>query len=268
MNQLFKDFGIILIRGAGEHASGTAHRLYRCGFRVVMTEIEQPLAVRRTVSFASAIYDKSITVCGVTARCVETVPTGRNWQYIPVIIDRDCRLRVELQPAALVDARLLKRDIDTRVTDADLVIGLGPGFRAGTHCHAVIETNRGHHLGSVITEGEAEADTGVPGNINGFTFQRCFCAPRSGRFTSDRQIGDRVNAGDILGTVNDVPVTAPLAGILRGLIYPGIMVAAGTKLGDIDPRNRPELCRTLSDKTRTISGGVLEAILAHTAGNL
>ncbi len=256
---------LILIRGAGEHATGTAHRLFRSGFRVVLTEIPEPLPVRRTVAFATAVYAGSITVEGVTAHHYAALPAGFDWSHLPVLVDPEAACRTTLRPEVLVDARLLKRDIDTHSTDAPLVIGLGPGFVPGDNCHVAIETNRGHDLGRVLYDRAPEADTGIPGAIGGVTAQRCFRAPHAGIFRSERTIGETVAAGDTVGTVDATPVSAAIDGMLRGLLQSGIAVATGTKLGDIDPRGRQEYCATLSDKTRTISGGVLEAILAHSA---
>lgn len=263
---------LVLVRGAGEHASGTAHRLFRCGFRVVMTEIEAPLAVRRTVSFAEAVFDGRTIVCGVEARRVETIGADIDGAWIPVLVDPSARCRETLRPDVLVDARLKKSGVETRVGDAPLVIGLGPGFRAGVHAHAAIETARGHDLGRIVTEGEAAADTGVPGDIGGYTHERVLRASRAGLFRACREIGDTVGAGEAVGVVagesGEAPVAAAIGGVLRGLLRGGLRVEAGTKLGDVDPRGRREHCFTLSDKTRTISGGVLEAVLAWKAGRL
>ncbi|MBI4864659.1 MAG: EF2563 family selenium-dependent molybdenum hydroxylase system protein [Candidatus Riflebacteria bacterium] len=266
MSSLSATSTLVLIRGAGDLASGTAHRLFRCGFRVVMTEVAEPLAVRRSVAFATAVYEGTATVCGVTARVAESVPATFDGGWIPVLVDPEASCRRTLSPPVLVDARLLKKGIETRLADAPLVIGLGPGFTAGVHAHAVIETNRGHDLGRIVTEGEAEPDTGIPGDIDGVTWQRFLRAPTDGVFESDRRIGDAVAAGDRVGSVQGAPVVAAVSGILRGLLRPGLRVPAGMKLGDVDPRARREHCFTLSDKARTVSGAVLEAILAWLAG--
>ncbi|HNW92672.1 MAG TPA: selenium-dependent molybdenum cofactor biosynthesis protein YqeB [bacterium] len=256
---------LVLIRGAGEHATGTAHRLFRCGLPVLMTEISQPLVVRRTVAFAAAVFAGACTVEGVVARRVDAPAVG-DGSFVPVLIAPDIRpVLAALRPAVLIDARILKRDIDTAITDAPLVIGYGPGFRAGGNCHAAIETNRGHHLGRIITAGETEPETGIPGAIAGYAAERCFRAPCAGVFTSPHAIGDTIAAGEVLGDVDGMPVTAAIGGMLRGLLHSGIRVPSGIKLGDIDPRGRREYCFTLSEKTRTISGGALEAILARFA---
>lgn len=258
----------VLIRGAGEHATGTAHRLFRCGLTVVLTELPSPLAIRRTVAFAEAVFTGETEVDGVRARRVESLPCPAETRFVPVLVDPGRAALDRMKPDVLIDARLLKRDIDTRLSDAALVIGLGPGFRAGEHCHVVIETNRGHDLGRLITEGEAEPDTGVPGDIAGRTAERVLRAPSAGVFIGTRRIGDLVKAGDEIGRIGTRPVPACLDGVLRGILFSGLEVRAGTKIGDIDPRGRREHCFTLTDKTRTISGGVLEAILAWQAGRL
>lgn len=256
----------VLVRGAGEHATGTAHRLFRCGFRVVMTEIAQPLVVRRTVSFAAAVFSGAAAVEGVTARCYESLPAGFDWSHVAVLVDPGADCRMVLRPDALIDARILKRNIDTTITDAPLVIGYGPGFSAGGNCHVAVETNRGHDLGRVIRNGETEADTGVPGVIAGYAAERCFRAPGDGIFRSEYEIGDMITAGTVVGAVDDLPVTAAISGVVRGLLYSGTAVPAGTKLGDIDPRGKRDYCFTMSDKTRCISGAAVEAILTRCGG--
>jgi xanthine dehydrogenase accessory factor len=127
----------------------------------------------------------------------------------------------------------------------------------------VIETNRGHNLGRVILKGEAEPNTGVPGVIAGFAAERVFRAPESGRFFTDRNIGDQVQANEVIAFVDDSPVKITFAGIIRGLLRRGAEVHQGMKLGDIDPRGIKDYCYTISDKARTIAGGVLEAILTR-----
>jgi xanthine dehydrogenase accessory factor len=258
---------LVLVRGAGEHATGTAHRLFRAGFTVVMTEIARPLAVRRTVAFAEAVFEGACTVEDVIARRIDIAPDSLARADLPpgtiaILIDPELRSLAALRPEILVDARLKKREIETHASDAPLVIGLGPGFVAGLHADLVIETNRGHDLGRVITSGAAEPDTGVPGEIAGHTAQRVFRAPRAGRFVSTHAIGELLAAGETIGAVGGEPVAVSIDGILRGLLRTGLEIEAGAKLGDVDPRARREHCFSLTDKTRAISGGVLEAILA------
>lgn len=255
---------LVVIRGAGDLATGVAHRLHRSGFRVVMTELAEPLAIRRTVSFSEAVARGSVEVEGISARraasVLETLKILRTGA-IPVLVDPDGSLIPQLGPDVLVDVRMAKRNLGTRLSDAPVVIGLGPGFTAGEDVHAVIETNRGHNLGRVILKGRAEPDTGVPGEIAGRSAERVVRAVASGRFTPRREIGETVRAGEVLGDIDGWAVTAPIDGTLRGLIRDGTLVTAGLKIGDVDPRAAREHCFTISDKARAIGGAVLEAIL-------
>ncbi len=262
---------LVLVRGGGDLATGVAHRLHRCRFRVILTEIAQPMAIRRPVSFAEAVYDGFHKVEGITSRLVcglveATAILERG--EIPVLIDPEATRALRLEPAVVVDAILAKRNTGTRITCAPLVIGLGPGFTAGVDVHAVVETNRGHNLGRVILDGSAEPDTGIPGPINGYGRERLVKAPADGVFQPVVSIGSLVEAGQILGRVGIYPVHAPLSGVLRGMIRGGIFVSRGLKIGDVDPRNKVEHCYTISDKARAIAGGVLEAILMLRTGKL
>ncbi len=255
----------VLIRGAGEMASGVAHRLYRCHFKVCMLEIPQPLAVRREVSFCEAIYEGKKKVEGVQATFIqspEEIPSLWERKEIPILIDPDGRKTIDfLKPDIVIDAIMAKKNIGTKIDDASLVIGLGPGFIAGKDVHMVIETNRGHHLGKVILEGSAEPDTGVPGDIGGYTVERVLRTPRKGIFRAQSSIGDRVTKGSVVAVVEDYPVIAQINGVIRGLLRDGIEVQRGMKVGDIDPRGKKEYCYTISEKARAIAGGVLEGIL-------
>lgn len=247
-------------------ASGTAFRLNRSHFRVCLTEISHPQAVRREVSFCEAIYVGQKTVEGVTARLIasyDQIPEVWDRGQIPVMVDAEARVKDFLKPAILVDAILAKKNLGTKITDAPLVIGLGPGFYAGRDVHLVVETKRGHNLGKVISEGEAEKDTGVPGMIAGFSAERVCRAPRDGRFLALKEIGDSAVAGETIALVDDLPVKAKIDGVIRGLLKSGSMVWKGMKIGDLDPRGRKEYCYTISDKARAVAGGVLEGILSH-----
>ena len=245
-------------------ASGVAQRLVRSGFRVCMTEIPEPMAVRRTVSFCEAVYEGKTVVEGITARRVEDAEgVWRAWTSgeVPVVVDKECAIRRKLSPDVLVDAILAKRNTGTDMGDAPLVIGLGPGFRAGRDVHFVIETNRGHDLGRVISEGEAEPNTGVPGNIGGHTRERVLRAPVGGRFQGIKRIGDLVDKGEIVAEVAGVPLAARISGVLRGILYDGIETAPQMKVGDVDPRGVQDICRTVSEKARALGGAVLEAVM-------
>ncbi|PIE02802.1 MAG: molybdenum hydroxylase [Acidobacteria bacterium] len=257
----------ILIKGAGEQATGTAHRLFRCGFKVVMTELAQPTMVRRTVSFGQAMYDGSCEVEGVAALKFEKEGIKDldqfDWNAIPVFADPDGRLITQWNPHVIIDARILKYNHQNCKDQAELVIGLGPGIEAGRDVDIVIETQRGHGLGQIIESGFTQENTGIPGDIGRQSIRRVLRSPRRGVFKSDLNIGDLVQAGQLIGYVDSEPVHAELTGVLRGLIVSGLQVSAGMKIGDIDPRSKVEACYTLSDKARTISGSVLEVILVH-----
>ncbi|MBW2000825.1 MAG: EF2563 family selenium-dependent molybdenum hydroxylase system protein [Deltaproteobacteria bacterium] len=257
---------VVLIKGAGELASGVAHRLYSCHFRLCLTEIDQPQAVRREVSFCEAVYDGEKEVEGVTARLVrspEEITLAWQEDKIPLLVDPEAEIRNSLKPDVLVDAILAKKNLGTSIKDAHLVMGLGPGFTAAKDVHVVIETNRGHNLGRMLLTGEAEPNTGIPGEIAGFAADRVFRAPRAGKFMNVKKIGDYVQAGDVVGTVNGEPVKVLINGVLRGLLRDGTEVYEGMKAGDVDPRGNKENCYTISDKARAIGGGVLEAIMYH-----
>ncbi|MBI2848783.1 MAG: EF2563 family selenium-dependent molybdenum hydroxylase system protein [Chloroflexi bacterium] len=257
---------VVLIKGGGEMASGVAHRLARSHFKVCITEIAQPQSVRREVSFCEAVYDGAKEVEGVVARSVQTPEAIKHvWQegQIPILVDPAAQIRAYLRPDVVVDAILAKKNLGTRMDDAPLVIGLGPGFTVGRDAHLVIETNRGHNLGRVLTSGEAEPNTGTPAPIEGYTHQRVLRAPVSGRFFSPLRIGDSAQKGEIVATVDSHAVKAEIDGIIRGLIRNEIVVEKGWKLGDVDPRASREACFTVSDKAHAIAGGVLEGILMY-----
>ena len=256
----------VLIRGGGELASAVACRMAESHFDVIMTEVSKPQAVRRNVSFCEAVYEGAKTVEGRTARLVKSASEAKAaWKAgeLALMIDPDMTVRSSLKPDVEIDAIIAKKNLGTRITDAEMVIGLGIGFEAGKDVHVVIETNRGHNLGRVMRKGIAEADTGNPGNIGGYTTERVMRAPRDGTFKTVKNIGDMVKAGDIVAYVEGEPVKAAIPGIIRGLLRDGTPVTRGLKAGDVDPRGNLEYCFTISDKGRTISGGVLEAILAH-----
>jgi xanthine dehydrogenase accessory factor len=237
---------------------------------VVITELAQPLVIRRLVSFAEAIYQGVTQVEGVSARREDTVAgIQKSWSegVIPVLVDPESSILSELdcspmQISALVDGRMTKGPPYLGLDSAPLVIGLGPGFVAGENCHAVIETNRGHHLGRVIWNGSAIPDTGLPEGYGDQYRDRVLRAPSTGIFQAHAQICDRLNVGDLIAEVDGHQILAPFKGVLRGLLYSGLTVEQGFKVGDIDPRNDPSYCKLVSDKSLAIAGGVLEAILS------
>ena len=264
---------VVLIRGGGDLASGVALRLHRSGMQVVITELDQPLVIRRLVSFAEAIYQEETHFEGVTARKVDGISDiQRTWdeRVIPVLVDPECRIINQLETnrppwliSVLVDARMTKRPPDLGMDSAPLVVGLGPGFIAGDNCHAVIETNRGHFLGRVIWKGSASTNTGVPGGFGSEYQDRVLRSPADGLFQPEREICDQLNQGDKIAEVDGKSIYAPFKGVLRGILYPGLFVQQGFKIGDIDQRDDPRYCTTVSDKSLAVAGGVLEAILAN-----
>ena len=267
---LFSNYPVLL-RGGGDLATGVAYRLHQAGFPVVVLELPQPLVVRRRVALATAVLEGQISIESLRGQHVASWEEARALALtgtIPVLVSPQIPETTTTIPI-LVDARIAKRNIDTRANQADLVIALGPGFQAGEDCHAVIETMRGHSLGRVIWQGSAIPNTGTPGIVAGKGAERVLRAPAAGRVSWKVAIGDRVEANQLLGelgggiaTIGHV-ITAPFAGVVRGLIAPETAVPAGLKIGDIDARNEVTACFTISDKALSIGGGVLEAIFIH-----
>jgi xanthine dehydrogenase accessory factor len=254
----------VLVRGGGDMGSGVAWRLHRCGFKVLITEIPQPLSVRRAVSFCEAVYDGKARVEDVDAVLVQNVDGIYGaWKerHIPLLLDPDAECKISVEPDVLVDAILAKKNLGTTIKDAPLVMALGPGFRAGLDVHCVVETKRGHRLGRLLNAGSAQPNTGEPGAVMGITHDRVLRATATGTWESSARIGDAVKKGDELGRVTDEPVRALIDGVLRGLIRSNISVTKGLKIGDIDPRGIREYCFTISEKALAVSGGVLEGIL-------
>lgn len=309
-NQIIKNNLLIICRGAGDLATGIIHRLHRAGHRVIALETDYPAAIRRQVSFCEAVYDGSAAVEGVTARLVPALTdaeidtetysgindtpaahiASEKWSRsaieavleageVPLLIDPTGESIAHLKPDVVIDAIIAKKNLGTTINMAPLVIGVGPGFTAGNDVHLVIESMRGHNLARIITDGMAQPNTGVPGNIAGFTSERVIHAPAAGYIHDVRKIGDIVQKGDEIARIYPdkgsydnalseyVPVNATITGIIRGLIREGYYFREGFKIADIDPRES-ELtnCFTISDKARSIAGSVLEAVSAFEHG--
>ena len=309
-NQIIKKNLLIICRGAGDLATGIIHRLHRAGHRVIALETDYPAAIRRQVSFCEAVYDGSAAVEGVTARLVPALAdaetdtetysgindtpaahiVSEKWDSsaieavleageVPLLIDPKGESIALLKPDVVVDAIIAKKNLGTTINMAPLVIGVGPVFTAGQDVHLVIESMRGHNLARIITDGMAQPNTGVPGNIAGFTSERVIHAPAAGYIHDVRKIGDIVQKGDEIARIYPdkesydnalseyVPVNATITGIIRGLIREGYYFRKGFKIADIDPRES-ELtnCFTISDKARSIAGSVLEAVSAFEHG--
>jgi xanthine dehydrogenase accessory factor len=256
----------VVIWGGGDLASGVALRLHRVGIHVVVVERAQPLAVRRSVSFAEAVYDGECGIEEVTGRLISSGDQMAScWENgeVPVIVDPDLKLLTDFRPVALVDARMRKKETEMDLSIADIVIGLGPGFTVGENCHAAIETNRGHFLGRVYWQGSPEADTGIPGKVQVYAAERVLHAPATGIVETLVEIGDTVSKGQPLLLVEGEACVAPFDGVVRGLIHNGVQVRQGMKVGDVDPRPEDFRCWYASEKSLSIGGGVLVALLTR-----
>lgn len=256
---------MIGIKGGGEMASAVAHSLHRANFpQIFMMETATPQAIRRIVSFSSAIHSGEITVESVTGvRAENSIDVRRAWSEnkIPVIVDPHWVMIQQLRPNVVIDAILAKRNLGTTTEEAEMVVALGPGFVADKDAHVVIETNRGHNLGRLIFSGSAAENTGIPGIIGGYSTERVLRAPMAGHFIAEKEIGDIVESGACIGTVHNQLVKAEIGGVIRGLINDGSLVSKGLKIGDIDPRGQTEYCFSISDKARAIGGAVLTSVM-------
>ena len=259
------DLGIVVVRGGGDIASGTIQKLHRSGFKVLVLEIEKPTAIRRNVAFSDAIYNGETSVEGIKAVRVnnlEEIQKAFENEVIPIIVDSEGEYIKKVNPIAVVDAILCKRNLGTNKDMAPITVALGPGFNAGVDVDVVIETMRGHKLGRLIFDGYAMENTGVPGEISGYTKERVIYSNASGIIKNLKSIGDIVKKGDILALIGEIEVKATIDGLLRGIIKEGTDVYEGLKIADIDPRLKEiENYTTISDKARNIGGGVLEGIL-------
>jgi xanthine dehydrogenase accessory factor len=251
----------LIVRGGGELATAAARLLFFSGFPVAVLERAEPLAVRRLVSFSEAVLAGTAIVEGVLARRVTAEALTATREHVQVAVDPDGTAIARLRPDVIVDARMRKQTGETRRADAALVVGLGPGFVAGDDVHAVVETQRGPDLGRVLWSGAAEADSARPAPVLGHTDDRVIRAPRAGRFHAHARIGDLVLPAQVVASVDGEPVRATIGGLLRGLLPDGIAIAAGVKVGDIDPRGRAVDPARISDKARAVAAGVLEAVL-------
>lgn len=256
---------LVMVRGGGDLASGVVLRLVKTGMKVVVLELPNPVSVRRSVSFSEAVFDKRVLiegVSGVLASTPDEVKELHSKGAVPVIVDPQGSMILSLHPQVLVDGRMTKKVPETGMDAAPLVIGLGPGFTAGLDCHAVIETQRGHFLGHVIWQGQAEPDTGSPETVLNRQDDRVLRSPGAGVFHTSIKIGEKIQTGQILGEVEGKNLVATFPGILRGMIHDGVVVNAGMKIGDLDPRFDERLTHFVSDKSLAVGGGVLEAILS------
>jgi len=256
---------LVVIRGGGDLATGVAYRLHKAGFPLIVLELARPLVIRRKVALATAVLEGTIQIEDLHGRLAPTPEAALEMtrtNTIPILVAPQLP-NLQSPGYVIIDARIAKRNIDTRIEQAPLVIGMGPGFTAGVDCHAVIETMRGHWLGRVIWHGQALPNTGTPGIIAGKGAERVLRAPADGLVNWRLAIGDLVESGQVIGEVAGKPVAAPFAGVVRGTIAPGTAVTAGMKIGDVDARGDVQACFTISDKALAMGGAALEAILTH-----
>ena len=260
---------LIVVRGGGDLATGTIYKLKKRGFPVLILEVANPSAIRRNVSFCEAVYQGMQTVEDMTCYLAESLEHAQELLLegkLVVLVDPMGESIPKWKPLAVIDAILAKKNLGTNKEMAPITVALGPGFTAGEDVDAVVETQRGHHLGRVIWEGSAAPNTGIPGIVGGYGKERVIHCPAKGILRNVKKITDTVSKGEVIAAVETeegiVPVEATLDGILRGLIRDGYPVRPGFKIADIDPRTEEyNNCFTISDKARCIAGGVLEAIL-------
>lgn len=254
----------VIIRGGGDIATGIGHRLFKSGFKVIILDIEKPLAIRRKVSFCQAMYSGEIVVEGVKgilSKDIDEVYENLEKGFIPVYIDEKAEIIKEIKPLVVVDSILAKKNLGTNRDMASITIGVGPGFESGKDVDLVVETSRGHFLGRVIYEGASIKNTGIPGSIMGYTEERVIRAMGNGIIENYFKIGEKIKKGEIVCKTGDVEVEAKITGVIRGLLKDGLHVKEGLKIGDIDPRGIVEYSSTISEKARAVGGGVLEAIM-------
>jgi xanthine dehydrogenase accessory factor len=256
---------IVLIRGGGEVGTAIAHKLTRSHFRVCITELAFPSAINRGTSFSEAVFESVKSIEDVVGE--RAIPSLEHiykvWRNgnIPVVVDPELSVKPLLQPDVLINAMMLKRETNTKVTDAPLVVGIGPGFNVGTNVHMVIGTNSGSNLGKVLVEGQSDFATDKDEEIESALKEIEVTAEDAGVFTTDKNIGDAVLAGDIVGNLNDVALKAPISGMLRGILRSEIKVLANARLFDIDPLHDKKVCFSIREGMRTVAGGVLESIM-------
>ncbi len=257
---------LCVLRGGGDIATGIAWRLSRAGVCIIVTELPNPQTVRRSVALSSAVHEGRVDVEGLIGQLVlsaaEAIEVARSGSVAVLVSPGLPSINADV----VVDARLAKRNIDTTIQDAPLVVCIGPGFAAGVDCHAVVESQRGHHLGRVFWHGAAAPNTGEPGVIGGRGASRVLRAPADGQVNWQIEIGASVQENELLGSVGGADLRAPFDGMVRGLIRPGTTVGARLKIGDVDPRMEASLCHEISDKALAVGGGVLEAVSAYRSG--
>lgn len=259
-----KNKPIAVFRGGGDIATGSIQKLYSAGFNILVLENTNPSCIRRTVALAETVYEQTYTVENMKAvltESIEEIYTSWDKNMIAVKVDPECKIINEIHPLVLIDAILAKKNLGTYVGMAPITVALGPGFTAGKDADIVIETQRGHNLGRLIFKGEAEKNTGIPGNIGGYSKERVLHSPSAGKIYNYHKIGDIVKQGETISEVGGEKLKAKISGVLRGMIRDGFDVYKNMKVGDIDPRMDTSYIETISDKARAVGGGTLEAVM-------
>ncbi|PLV57925.1 selenium-dependent molybdenum cofactor biosynthesis protein YqeB [Brachyspira pilosicoli] len=263
---------LVIVRGAGDLATGVVYSLYKAHFKVIILETQHPSAIRRKVALSEAVYDGKTKVEDIEAVLVKNyeealnIIANKDYKEIPILIDPNCEILNHIKPTFLIDAIIAKKNLGTNKSMAKYTIALGPGFTAGKDCDIVIETMRGHNLGRIYLEGEAIPNTGIPGNIGGKEAERVIHASSDGIIKNIKKIGDFVREKEVIAYINNdnkkIEVIAPFEGLLRGIIRDGFKVRNGLKIADIDPRKSEyDNCFTISDKARNLGGAVLTAMM-------
>ncbi|SUW09478.1 putative synthase [Brachyspira pilosicoli] len=263
---------LVIVRGAGDLATGVVYSLYKAHFKVIILETQHPSAIRRKVALSEAVYDGKTKVEDIEAVLVKNyeealnIIANKDYKEIPILIDPNCEILNHIKPTFLIDAIIAKKNLGTNKSMAKYTIALGPGFTAGKDCDIVIETMRGHNLGRIYLEGEAIPNTGIPGNIGGKEAERVIHASSDGIIENIKNIGDFVREKEVIAYINNdnkkIEVIAPFEGLLRGIIRDGFKVRNGLKIADIDPRKSEyDNCFTISDKARNLGGAVLTAMM-------
>lgn len=263
---------LVIVRGAGDLATGVVYSLYKAHFKVIILETQHPSAIRRKVALSEAVYDGKTKVEDIEAVLVKNyeealnIIANKDYKEIPILIDPNCEILNHIKPTFLIDAIIAKKNLGTNKSMAKYTIALGPGFTAGKDCDIVIETMRGHNLGRMYLEGKAIPNTGIPGNIGGKEAERVIHASSDGIIENIKNIGDFVREKEVIAYINNdnkkIEVIAPFEGLLRGIIRDGFKVRNGLKIADIDPRKSEyDNCFTISDKARNLGGAVLTAMI-------
>jgi xanthine dehydrogenase accessory factor len=254
----------ILVAGSGDVGSAIAHALFGAGHSVVLQDRDRPMTLRRGMAFSDAAFDGQSSLAGVLAkRCASSdalsamLQCGRALPLLPGEIGHATEI---VQPHLLIDARMRKRSIPPMLRErATLTIGIGPGFQCGDHVDLVVESQWGPRLGQVLDRGGAEDLAGEPRPVGGVGRERFVYAPRDGIFRTGVEIGTRVAIDEVIGHLDELPIRAPLPGVLRGLVHDDVVVYAGVKLIEIDAGSQPQ-CFGLGARASAIAEGVLVAV--------